>query len=156
MNKMNKRGFTLAELLIVVAIIAVLAAIAIPVFSAQLNRSKYQTDMANARSIYSELSADYLARSGKDQTGKVTMEYKKTDNSTGTVSLSTTATSFNDAGTYTLTIAGESTDYDFSGLSKVSIKLGNQSTKPEVKIEPYPDTKEYGDKKSFGTSVTAP
>ena len=54
-------GFTLAELLIVVAIIAVLAAIAIPVFTSQLNKSKYQTDVANARSIYSELSADYLA-----------------------------------------------------------------------------------------------
>ena len=36
MNKTNKKGFTLAELLIVVAIIAVLVAIAIPVFTAQL------------------------------------------------------------------------------------------------------------------------
>lgn len=33
MNKTNKKGFTLAELLIVVAIIAVLVAIAIPVFT---------------------------------------------------------------------------------------------------------------------------
>ena len=35
MNKTNKKGFTLAELLIVVAIIAVLVAIAIPVFTTQ-------------------------------------------------------------------------------------------------------------------------
>ena len=33
--KENKKGFTLAELLIVVAIIAVLVAIAIPIFTAQ-------------------------------------------------------------------------------------------------------------------------
>lgn len=62
MNKKNhKRGFTLAELLIVVAIIAVLVAVAIPVFTAQLNKAKYATDVANARAIYAELSADYLA-----------------------------------------------------------------------------------------------
>ena len=37
-NKMSKRnkGFTLAELLIVVAVIAVLVAISIPIFSSQL------------------------------------------------------------------------------------------------------------------------
>lgn len=36
--KKNKQGFTLAELLIVVAIIAVLVAISIPIFSSQLKK----------------------------------------------------------------------------------------------------------------------
>ena len=36
----RKKGFTLAELLIVVAIVAVLVAIAIPVFSKQLEKSR--------------------------------------------------------------------------------------------------------------------
>ena len=50
MKKLNtKAGFTLAELLIVVAIIAVLVAISIPVFSAQLERSRENTDLANMR-----------------------------------------------------------------------------------------------------------
>ena len=61
MKKMNKKGFTLAELLIVVAIIAVLVAIAIPVFTAQLNKSKLATDTANVRSAYAEIVADALA-----------------------------------------------------------------------------------------------
>ena len=39
-KKLNKKGFTLAELLIVVAIIAVLVAISIPIFTTQLNKSK--------------------------------------------------------------------------------------------------------------------
>lgn len=49
MNKRNKKGFTLAELLIVVAIIAVLVAIAIPVFTSQLEKSRENTDIANLR-----------------------------------------------------------------------------------------------------------
>ncbi len=60
MKKMNKKGFTLAELLIVVAIIAVLVAIAIPVFSSQLDKSKDATNIANARSIYAVLVTDFL------------------------------------------------------------------------------------------------
>ncbi len=60
MKKMNKKGFTLAELLIVVAIIAVLVAIAIPVFTSQLEKSKKATDQANLRSAYAEAVAAYL------------------------------------------------------------------------------------------------
>lgn len=53
--KMNKKGFTLAELLIVIAIIAVLIAIAIPVFSGQLDNAKLQADHANLRSAYAQV-----------------------------------------------------------------------------------------------------
>ena len=60
MNKQNKYGFTLAELLIVVAIIAVLVAIAIPVFTSQLEKSRETTDVANLRSAYAEAVAKYL------------------------------------------------------------------------------------------------
>ena len=44
-----QNGFTLAELLIVVAIIAILTAIAIPVFSTQLNSAKLAADHAMIR-----------------------------------------------------------------------------------------------------------
>ena len=63
LKKMNKKGFTLAELLIVVAIIAVLVAISIPIFSAQLEKAKEATDMANIRSAYAEVVAAYLGDS---------------------------------------------------------------------------------------------
>lgn len=52
MKKQNQKGFTLAELLIVVAIIAVLVAIAIPVFTTRLEQSRETTDIANLRSAY--------------------------------------------------------------------------------------------------------
>ena len=62
MRKMkNSKGFTLMEMLIVVAIIAVLIAIAIPTFNASLNRARVATDQANIRSGYASFMADILA-----------------------------------------------------------------------------------------------
>lgn len=69
-KKNNKKGFTLAELLIVVAIIAVLVAIAIPIFTAQLDKAKIATEQANARSTYAEAVANYLDNSSNSTTTK--------------------------------------------------------------------------------------
>ncbi len=68
MKQTNRKGFTLAELLIVVAIIAVLVAIAIPVFTAQKHKSEVATDWANVRSYYSELQYDYITKQENDDT----------------------------------------------------------------------------------------
>ena len=56
----EKDGFTLAELLVVVAIVAVLVAIAIPVFTSSLAKAQAETDVANCRSYYAEQVATYL------------------------------------------------------------------------------------------------
>ncbi len=56
----RNRGFTLMEMLIVVAIIAVLAAVAIPVFNGSLHKAKVAADMANVRAYYAELQINYL------------------------------------------------------------------------------------------------
>lgn len=60
-NSRKKKGFTLAELLIVVAIIAVLVAISIPIFTAQLEKAREATDAANIRAAYAEMSAAVLS-----------------------------------------------------------------------------------------------
>ena len=60
MKKMNKKGFTMAELLIVVAIIAVLVAIAIPIFTTQLEKSREAVDAANIRAAYAEVMSEAL------------------------------------------------------------------------------------------------
>lgn len=56
----NKKGFTLMEMLIVVAIIAVLVAIAIPVFNGALTKSKEAADVANIRALYAEWQVGIL------------------------------------------------------------------------------------------------
>lgn len=47
----RNKGFTLAELLIIVAIIAVLVGISMPIFTSQLEKSRRAVDKANARNI---------------------------------------------------------------------------------------------------------
>ena len=59
MKQTNRKGFTLAELLIVVAIVAVLVAIAIPVFTTQLHNARVAADVANVRAYYAELQLDF-------------------------------------------------------------------------------------------------
>ena len=52
-----KRGFTLIELIIVVAIIAILAAIAVPAFGEIRQDANVSADTGNARTIYSVVTA---------------------------------------------------------------------------------------------------
>ncbi len=61
MNKFaKKKGFTLAELLIVVAIIGVLVAIGIPVFIGQLEKAKQSVDLSNERNAYSSAKIRWM------------------------------------------------------------------------------------------------
>lgn len=52
--KNNKKGFTIVELVIVIAIVAVLAAVLIPTFSNVVDKAKESKDYANALNIYKE------------------------------------------------------------------------------------------------------
>ena len=56
----SEKGFTLAELLIVVAIIGVLVAISIPIFTSQIEKANQAADAANIRAAYAECAADAL------------------------------------------------------------------------------------------------
>lgn len=56
-RKNKKGGFTLIELIIVIAIIAILAAIAVPAFGQIREKANKTADLANARTIYSVVTA---------------------------------------------------------------------------------------------------
>ena len=57
------------EMLIVVAIIAVLVAVAIPTFSSQLHKARVATDWANVRSYYAQLQYEFM------ETGEIELKY---------------------------------------------------------------------------------
>ena len=78
----NKKGFTLAELLVVVAIVGILVAISIPVFTAQLSKARKATNQANLR-------AAKAAAVAQNTTGEVIYNY---DLATGTVESITSTT----------------------------------------------------------------
>ena len=133
----NKKGFTLAELLIVVAIIAVLVAISIPIFTTQLNKAKYAADEANARSIYAELQADYLANGG---TQKIT--------------LSATSVTAGTATTIEITEAdGAKNSYKFSGIVGVTFTAGTSTASPVVTVAACTKAG-VSDAVTFGGTVT--
>ena len=67
MKKLRQKiGFTMAELLIVVAIIAVLVAIAIPILNTQLEKAREAHDIATMRSAAS-LAVEYYYAGVKDE-----------------------------------------------------------------------------------------
>lgn len=59
-TKLNKKGFTLAELLVVVAILAILVAVSIPIFTGKLNEARENTDAANVRAAKAAAVTAYL------------------------------------------------------------------------------------------------
>ena len=73
-TKKAKRGFTITELVIVIAVIAILAAVLIPTFSNVINRANESAAMQEARNEWSNFQVevatnapennDYLIKSG--------------------------------------------------------------------------------------------
>ena len=97
--KKDERGFTLIELMIVIAIIGILAAIAIPQFSAYRKRSYNSSAQSDVRNIATAQEAYYV------------------DNSTytGTESAVTGATyGYMQSGNVTFTVDGNSDNYTIS------------------------------------------
>ena len=67
MNKFNKKGFTLIEMLVVIAIIAVLVSIIIPTVTSATDKAAAATNAANLRSVAAEIAIDYLADNDLDK-----------------------------------------------------------------------------------------
>lgn len=107
----SKKGFTLAELLIVVAIIGVLVGISIPIFTAQLNKSKIATNQANIRAAKAAAVSDYL---GEGKTTDVAYTY---DCENGTITIG----------------SADTTDADSDGVGEtIGINIAYNSGDPTV------------------------
>ena len=86
----NKKGFTLAELLVVVAIVGILVAISIPVFTSQLAKARKATNQANMRAAKAAAVADYRPAVVSDnkikkKDGDMSIELTRTEDIIGTL-----------------------------------------------------------------------
>lgn len=59
MKKLNKKGFTIVELVIVIAVIAILAGVLIPTFATVVNRANESAAMQQAKNAYEDYLAGY-------------------------------------------------------------------------------------------------
>ena len=63
MKKLNKKGFTIVELVIVIAVIAILAGVLIPTFATVVNRANESAAMQQAKNAYEDYLAGYADKS---------------------------------------------------------------------------------------------
>jgi type IV pilus assembly protein PilA len=59
MKKMNRKGFTIVELVIVIAVIAILAGVLIPTFGGIVNKANDSKALQEAKNIHAEWLADF-------------------------------------------------------------------------------------------------
>ena len=72
MKKMNNKGFSLVELIVVIAIMAVLVGVLAPQFIKYVESSRRSTDVSNAQNIQSAILADIANGEWTSTSGTVT------------------------------------------------------------------------------------
>lgn len=135
--KKNEKGFTLMEMLIVVAIIAVLVAIAIPTFTSSLNKAKAATDAANIRAGYASMMLQVLEGDLSGNTPTITegtKYYLQKDGTVATTITTTTTTAYECQGKSgsTADVAGQNVtwnakDYITYTYNGNKISIGNET-----------------------------
>lgn len=120
MKRTNKKGFTLVELVVVIAVLLILAAIAIPTVSGIIDKANRATDEANAKSI--ETAIKYAIT--QNEISKNDATYTAVSDIKGALQLSGSSTSI-----LTCKRNGYSFYYDNANGSVVSA-----STKPDSAV----------------------
>ncbi len=129
----NKKGFTLAELLVVVAIVAILVAISVPIFTAQLSKAQKATNQANMRAAKVAAVAQYMTseKDGEEVFYKYNLEngtVAESDKNPSDATNGYTELSINDA-------AGDDKYTDIMVIVKAAPEDGNKDSRVQVYIK---------------------
>ena len=96
MKRNNKKGFTIVELVIVIAVIAILAGVLIPTFSGIVEKANASAALQEAQNAYKEAFANAIATDGvigatenASATGGWTFNFTNTDGVIATSSVTT-------------------------------------------------------------------
>lgn len=64
MNKKNRKGFTIVELVIVIAVIGILATVLVPTFGNVISDAKEKSALQAAKNIYTNYVSEHVADEG--------------------------------------------------------------------------------------------
>ena len=148
MKKSNKKGFTLVELVVVIAIIGVLAAILVPSMMTYVKKSRLKTANSNAKTAYNAV-ATYIADEEikGNSINLTTGQSIACDKTTATSGLSKVLV---DA----MGENGDSAGIAYVVAAKINGKVGTPvvqwaKTKTDSTIGQYPNPIEYDEMKSY-------
>ena len=147
MNKKTKKGFTITELVIVIAVIAILAAVLIPTFSNVIKNANESVALQEARSEWDNFAPEIATETEK---GDYLIKYEKDEKTTYYFLV-------NDGQLDTTAIAKDKVTITAGTDNKVSIVL--KTTSPETTYGESKDVQyvygyEYASKETTGTGAT--
>ena len=80
--RINNRGFSLVELMVVIAIIAILAAVAIPMYSNYVTRTEISTDLASIGGLKSGVTEVFMIEKGTENLAATFQTIQLSNNTT--------------------------------------------------------------------------
>ena len=122
MKRTNKKGFTIVELVVVIAVIAILAAIMIPVFSGVTKDAQAAADQANAKAEYTQFMSVKENQDKDVDYVKVGDNYYDVANGFAKAAAPTSCTCYLDADTDDIAYVGTCVDANTDGKCDVCEK----------------------------------